>query len=298
MSPTPKRPDPVQCPYCQTWNDPQRGSKRCRECKAEIMHMSGTETAITPFAFPATGEPVRTVTVDGQPWFIAADVCAVLGYSNGRMAVGNLPERMKSSVTILDGTPGNPNRAIVSEPGVYRLAMRSNLPDAEAFQDWIAEDVVPSVRRTGSYAATTQRELSRKELARYWYEAEERAESAERRAAELEAPAEAWNTLASADPDYSAREAAYILNRDPSISTGQNRLLNELRRMRVIDSRDIPYATHERHVRLRPRTYTNRATGDEHAAKSQVRITAEGLAYLHKKLGGTAPLDLRETENA
>jgi DNA-damage-inducible protein D len=128
--------------------------------------------------------------------------------------------------------------------------------------------------------------------------AERRALAAEAKAAELEAPAEAWNTLASADPDYSAREAAYILNRDPSISTGQNRLLNELRRMRVIDSRDIPYATHERHVRLRPRTYTNRATGDEHAAKSQVRITAEGLAYLHKKLGGTAPLDLRETENA
>lgn len=115
---------------------------------------------------------------------------------------------------------------------------------------------------------------------------------------ELRPSAEAWDVLASADPDYSAREAAYILNRDPSISTGQNRLLNELRRMRVIDSRDVPYANHERHVRLRPRTYTNRATNKEHAAKSQVRITAEGLAYLHKKLGGTAPLDLRETENA
>src|SRR5947208_14600795 len=106
---------------------------------------------ITPFAFPATGQNVRTVTVDDEPWFVAADVCGVLGYSNGRMAIGNLPERMKGSVTILDGTPGNPNRAIVSEPGVYRLAMRSNLPEAEAFQDWIAEDVVPSVRRTGSY---------------------------------------------------------------------------------------------------------------------------------------------------
>lgn len=121
---------------------------------------------------------------------------------------------------------------------------------------------------------------------------------AERRATELEAPAEAWNVLASADPDYSVREAAYILNRDPDIDTGQNRLFNEMRRMRIIDSRDIPYADHARHVKLRPRSFTNRATGEETPAKPQVRITAAGLAYLHKKLGGTAPLQLDQEVDA
>lgn len=145
---------------------------------------------ITPFAFPATGQPVRTVTVDGRPWFIAADVCAVLGYSNGRMAVGNLPERMKGSVTILDGTPGNPNRAIVSEPGVYRLAMRSNLPEAEAFQDWIAEDVVPSIRQTGSYGTPAIPDMTtptgRLQILNMAMAAEQRALAAEEKIAELE----------------------------------------------------------------------------------------------------------------
>lgn len=53
MSPTPKRPELVQCPYCGTTNDPQRGSKRCLSCKAEIMRAE-----VTPFTFPATGQPV------------------------------------------------------------------------------------------------------------------------------------------------------------------------------------------------------------------------------------------------
>lgn len=112
-------------------------------------------TEIAPFQFPATGQQVRTVLVDGEPWFVAKDVTDVLGYSNGRMAVGSLPERMRDSVTIPDGNRGNPNRTVISEPGVYRLVMRSDLLSAEAFQDWIAEEVVPAIRRTGGYSVTT-----------------------------------------------------------------------------------------------------------------------------------------------
>lgn len=289
MSPTPKRPAMITCPDCGALNDPQRGSTRCRNCGAPIMRAE-----ITPFHFPATGQTVRSVLVDGEPWFVVADVCAALGYAGGaRNAVSRLPERMKGVAEI--NTPGGPQRVtVVNEPGIYRLVMRSNLPAAEAFQDWIAEDVVPSLRRTGRYEVVPTHEIPRtlpEALRAYAAEVEAR-EAAEERAAELEEPAEAWNVLASADPDFSVREAAYILNRDPSIDTGQNRLFNEMRRMRVIDSRDIPYADHARHVKLRARSFMNRATGEETAAKPQVRITAEGLAYLHKKLGGTAALQI------
>jgi DNA-damage-inducible protein D len=162
----------------------------------------------------------------------------------------------------------------------------------------------PEIAAAQTYFATKTREAEARpafELPRtlpdalraYAAEVEAR-ELAEARAEQLEAPAEAWNILASADPDWSVREAAYILNRDPGIDTGQQRLFNELRRMRVIDSRDIPYSGHADHVRLRARTYTNRATNEETPAKPQVRITAAGLAYLHKKLGGTAELELPE----
>src|SRR5687768_8417360 len=116
MSPTPKRQPMIKCPHCGSENDPARGSKYCRNCQ---LPLSGQ---LAPFQFPSTGQTVRTVLRDGEPWFVAADVCAVLGHSNHRVAVGRLPERMKG-VTEVD-TPGGPqDMRIVSEPGVYRLVM-------------------------------------------------------------------------------------------------------------------------------------------------------------------------------
>lgn len=106
---------------------------------------------VQPFTFPTTGQEVRTVTIDGQPWFVATDVTDILGYANGRDAVSRLPERMRNSVVLGDGNRGNPNRVVVNEPGVWRLTMRSTLEKAEEFQDWLAEEVIPSIRQTGSY---------------------------------------------------------------------------------------------------------------------------------------------------
>lgn len=110
--------------------------------------------------------------------------------------------------------------------------------------------------------------------------------------------AEAWTTLADTGADYSVRETAYILNRDPSISTGQNRLMKLLRDWRLIDSWDKPYATHAAHVTLRPRSRMDRVTGDRVAAPPQVRVTVQGLSYLHKRMGGTAPLDTSRLDGA
>ncbi|RDG37975.1 phage antirepressor KilAC domain-containing protein [Streptomyces corynorhini] len=113
-----------------------------------------------------------------------------------------------------------------------------------------------------------------------------RADDAEHRVAALEPAAGAWETLASAAGDFSVREAAHILGRDPHIDTGERRLFAVLRGNGLIDKHDRPYQRHAAHVRLRPRSYTNPATGQETAAAPQVRITTEGLAYLHRRLGG------------
>lgn len=107
-------------------------------------------TALEIFTY--SNQTIRTVVVDSEPWFVAADITGVLGYGGGaRNAVARLPERMKGVEEI--NTPGGAQRmTVVSESGAYRLAMRSNLPEAERFQDWIAEDVVPSLRQTGIYS--------------------------------------------------------------------------------------------------------------------------------------------------
>jgi len=253
---------------------------------------------ITPFAFPATGQPVRTVLIDGEPRFVLADVARILGYRDaehaGRLVRDHQLNTLPQGIAAELGQRGGRAPKIVTEGGLYRLVMRSDAPLAEPFQDWIADEVLPAVRRTGSYSAAPRFEIPQTFAEALELAARQARELDTARAenAELKPGAEAWNVLASADPDYSVREAAYILNRDPGIDTGQNRLFNELRRMRVIDSRDIPYSGHAQHVKLRPRSFPNRATGEETPAKPQVRITAEGLAYLHRKLGGTAELQL------
>ena len=174
-------------------------------------------STIIPFTFPETGQPVRTVTIDSEPWFVGNDVVTVLGYSNGRMAIGALPERMKSSVTIADGTPGNPNRTVISEFGVYRLIMRSNLPAAERFQDWLAEEVIPSIRRTGGYTiappapalpdlTTPQGVLA---LAQQFQRTAEQLVEADARIKELEPKALVHDTLMAAQAgDLLVRQAA------------------------------------------------------------------------------------------
>ncbi|MFJ8016209.1 Bro-N domain-containing protein [Streptomyces sp. NPDC096339] len=101
--------------------------------------------------FAYDGAEVRTVVLDGEPWFVGSDVTAILGYANGRDALSSIPDRMRNTVAIADGKRGNPNRVIVSTPGVYRLVMRSTLPAAERFQDWLAEDVLPAIQKTGRY---------------------------------------------------------------------------------------------------------------------------------------------------
>jgi DNA-damage-inducible protein D len=92
--------------------------------------------------------------------------------------------------------------------------------------------------------------------------------------------ADAWDTLAAKNGDMSVRRAAFVLNRDPNISTGQNRLFRWLRENRWIDGKKIPYAAHEKHVRLR--IYTH-----EGHDKQQVRVTVQGLALLVRRLGGS-----------
>lgn len=251
-------------------------------------------TELTPFVFPVTGEAVRTVVIDGEPWFIAADVTAILGYANGRMSIGALPERMKSSVTLADGTPGNPNRSVINEAGVYRLVMRSNLMAAEQFQDWLAEDVIPSIRRTGSYGApSVPRELTRLELIELARDAELGRLQAEARVAELAPAAASWETLASANGDYSVADAAKILTRD-GIATGERRLFTTLAKLgwtyRAGDGRWHVKQTAIETGRLSelPSSHYHPRTGELVLDPPQVRVTVKGVHDLHRMLGAKA----------
>ncbi len=110
-----------------------------------------------PFsAFAYTDNLVRTCTdEDNAIWFVAADVCRALEISNHRDAVSSLDADEKSSVTAKESYPGkragNPTFNVVSEAGLYSLIFRSRKASAKAFKRWVTHEVLPQIRKTGSY---------------------------------------------------------------------------------------------------------------------------------------------------
>lgn len=101
--------------------------------------------------FENTDWKVRVVMRDGEPWFVAKDVCDCLGVSNSRDAVARLDDDEKG-VGKADTLGGYQDMMLISESGLYTLVMRSNKPDAKVFRKWVTGEVLPSIRKTGSYS--------------------------------------------------------------------------------------------------------------------------------------------------
>jgi prophage antirepressor-like protein len=106
---------------------------------------------IVPFSFD--GNQVRVlVDLEGNPWWVAADACKVLGYANPRSAVNQHVRDHQKGVQDIDTLGGRQQALIINEGGLYRLIMRNSKPDAERFQDWVTDEVLPSIRRAGGYS--------------------------------------------------------------------------------------------------------------------------------------------------
>lgn len=93
---------------------------------------------------------VHVVDIDGEPWFVAADVCRVLEIQNPTDAVKNLDDDEQSRYCL--GSGGS-DRIIINESGLYNLIFRSRKPEAKKFRKWVTAEVLPSIRKTGMYVA-------------------------------------------------------------------------------------------------------------------------------------------------
>lgn len=109
---------------------------------------------ITPFNFGA--HAVRVITRNNQPWFVANDVCQALGYTNPRKAVADHLDDDEKGVTSSDTLGGKQQLTIISESGLYALILRSRKPEARKFAKWVTSEVLPTIRKTGSYQSNTQ----------------------------------------------------------------------------------------------------------------------------------------------
>ena len=93
---------------------------------------------------------IRTVKINNEPWFVANDVCAILNHTNPRKALQMLDDDEKG-VTKGYTLGGVQEMNVVSESGLYALIIRSNKPEAKKFRKWVTSEVLPAIRKTGSY---------------------------------------------------------------------------------------------------------------------------------------------------
>lgn len=104
------------------------------------------------FVFPETGAPVRTMTINGEPWFVGTDAAAALGLGDARKSLNLLDEDDRNTIPVIDAMGREQHSIVINEPGLYSLVLRSRKPQAKAFKRWVTHEVIPSIRKTGSYA--------------------------------------------------------------------------------------------------------------------------------------------------
>ena len=93
---------------------------------------------------------IRTLTIDGEPWFVAEDVCKALELGNPSMTVERLDADEKG-ISSIDTLGGKQRMAIINEPGLYSVILCSRKPEAKAFKRWITHEVIPAIRKYGGY---------------------------------------------------------------------------------------------------------------------------------------------------
>ena len=96
---------------------------------------------------------IRTVTIDGEPWFVGKDIAEALGYKEPTKAARERVDAEDKGVSKIDTPSGIQNMTVINESGLYSLILSSKLPNAKKFKRWVTSEVLPAIRKTGHYEA-------------------------------------------------------------------------------------------------------------------------------------------------
>lgn len=176
--------------------------------------------------FEYQNSKVRTVDMDGEAWFVLKDVCAVLGISNNRMAADRLDDDEKG-VSLIDTLGGKQEMVIVNESGLYHVILRSDKPEAAPFRRWVTNDVLPAIRKTGSYNAP---QLTRSQLlATALIAAHEELEEKDKQIETMKPKVLFADAVSASKKSILVGELAKLLSQN-GINIGQNRLFDWMRK--------------------------------------------------------------------
>lgn len=232
--------------------------------------------------FTYADHSVRTVLVDGEPWFVLADVCRVLDLTNPTSVASRVFPDALSTTEVIDSMGREQVARIVSEPGLYAVIFQSRKPEARDFQHWVTHDVLPTIRRTGQYGSALPASFAEAlELAA------SQAREIESKEAELEAArpkVEAYDAFLDAEGYYPMDAAARVLGH------GRNTLFRILRDEGILQrGSNLPYRQYDHHFVVTPSTWTDKY-GATHSTYT-TRVRPSGLDFLRKRLAARATSD-------
>ena len=177
---------------------------------------------------------IRTLTEDGEPWFVATDIAKALGYGHTPHMTRRL-DLDEKGVRSVDTPGGKQSLTVISEAGLYGAVLGSKIPEAKAFKRWVTHEVLPAIRRTGGYMAAKPDETPEETMARALRIADEtmrrqreRIESLSGENAEMRPKALFADAVAASESTCLVGELAKML-RQNGVEIGQNRLFDWLR---------------------------------------------------------------------
>lgn len=236
---------------------------------------------IQKFVSKEFGE-IRTVTINNEPWFIAKDVCDILGIANPTDALNkSLDESERARFNL--GHQGKAN--IISESGFYTLVIRSRKDIAKPFRLWVTREVLPQIRMTGGYIPTKEDEPNEVFLARAVQVANETIKrkdeiisNQKKRISSLEETEKNWKLLMDCKGTFSINEIAHF------IGIGEYKLFELMRTMGILfkneNGDNVPYEkpVHKGKFSSVP------AIAPDGTAHLQTRVYPDGISYITKLL--------------
>lgn len=243
--------------------------------------------------FDFKGESLRALTnMAGEPWFVLKDCMSILDLGNPTETVKMFDDDEFSTTEVIDSIGRRQQAYIISEPGLYRLVMRSRKPEAKEFQRWVTHEVLPSIRKHGAYM--TQQTLDKAltspdfliQLATKLKEEQEKVK-------ELEPKAQALDDFTNVEDRLLVRDAAKVLS-NAGTPIKEKQLREWMADHNWIFKSGGSWHLTAAHcaaghlVMVMSQKHGVKDDGTEFAFPPTVRITRKGLALLHKRLGEIA----------
>lgn len=187
-----------------------------------------------PQVFNYKNHQVRTFLIDGEPWWVAKDVCDILELGDTHKVMERLDEDERNTIPVTDSLGRLQETYIVNEAGLYNLILGSRKQEAKDFKRWITHEVIPQIRKTGAYSLEP-----RQLIAAAVIEAQKIIAEQEKKIKELEPKAEFFDAVAGSKDAIDMNRAAKLIYEETRM--GRNKLFKLLREKGVLMKDNIPY---------------------------------------------------------